>query len=101
LLLACLERRPATEIAALAASLPVPDDPETTYVAADHLAYCGQTTAALEMLTRAVQGGYCAVPAMESDRLLVRVRTMPGFAAVRALGIACRERFRVERARAP
>lgn len=101
LLLACLERRPAAEIAAFARKIRVEEDPELNYLSADHLAYCGQTTAALEMLRSAVQGGYCAVPAMDSDRLLASLRSAPEFAAIRALGLACQSRFLVERGGQP
>jgi serine/threonine protein kinase/TolB-like protein len=97
LLLACLERRPATEIAALARKVRVEEDPELNYLSAGHLAYCGQTTAALEMLQSAVQGGYCSFPAMDSDRLLASLRSAPEFPAIRALGAACQSRFLVER----
>jgi len=36
-------------------------DPEVNYFSAAHLAYAGQTDAALALLKRAVEDGYCAV----------------------------------------
>jgi len=69
------------------------DDVETNYFTAAHLAYCGQTSAALRLLQRAVEGNYCSFPAMDRDPMFVRLRQRPEFAAIRTAGVACRDRF--------
>ena len=68
-----------------------------THLSAAHLAYAGQTDAALALLKRAVEDGYCAVPAIDSDTMFAGVRGMAGFAEIRAAGMACQKEFRAER----
>lgn len=97
--LACLARRSAHEIRALAAGVRPSEDPEANYQFAGHLSYCGQTEAALTLLRRAVEGGYCSYPAIEKDSLLARVRGAPEFASIRSTALACREAFLAERTR--
>jgi hypothetical protein len=96
LLLACLERRPRSTIADLAATVQPVDDPETNYFAATHLAYCGETRAALTMLEQAIAGHYCSYPVLESDPFFRHLRAEPGFARVRQAGLACQRRFLAE-----
>jgi hypothetical protein len=99
-LLAYLQHRPLVEIAALAAKVEPVMDPEMNFFSAAHLSYTGQTEAALPMLKRAIEGGYCSYPAIESDSMFANVRAMPGFAEARSEGIACQTRFRAEQERA-
>jgi hypothetical protein len=96
-LLACLAHSPASEVAALAAAVKPDDDPETNYFAAAHLAYCGQTSAALQMLKRAIQRNYCSYPTIDSDPYFARVRGTAEFAAIRSAAIACQKSFLAER----
>ena len=93
MLLACLARKPSSEIAALAKSVRPFDDPELNYFAAAHLAYCDQAEAALDFLKRAIDGNYCSYPAIESDPLFASVRAVPQYGEIRAAGRACQERF--------
>jgi serine/threonine protein kinase len=93
LLLACAARRPASEIAALAAAVGSSDDPEINFFAAAHLAYCGQFEQALTVLRAAIQGKYCGYPAMESDPYFAKLRSTPGYAAVRDQARACARDF--------
>ena len=88
-LLAALEHRVPNQIAALARTVVPNEDPEVNYFSAAHLAYAGQTDAALTMLRTAIEGGYCAYPAIDADPLFASVRGMRGFAPVRSAGIAC------------
>jgi TolB-like protein len=99
-LLAYLQHRPGTEIAALAAKVQPVRDPEMNFFAAAHLSYAGQPDAALPLLQRAIDGGYCSVPAIDSDPMFAGVRGKSRFAAIRSAGIACQERFRAEQERA-
>lgn len=94
---ASLEHRTAPEIASMASDLKPAGDPEINYFSAAHLAYAGQTAAALEMLKRTIDGGYCSFPAAKSDPMLSSLRATPQFPTIEAAGMACQNRFRRER----
>jgi tetratricopeptide (TPR) repeat protein len=68
-------------------------DPENLYVDARVQAVCRQDAAALRMLRRAVEGGYCAYPILDSDPLLVHLRPTREFAEIRRLAAECQARF--------
>ena len=93
MLLACAAHKPGAEIANLAKRIEPEDDPETNYFAASHLAYCGQTAAALDMLRRTVQAHYCAYPAMDTDPMFASIRSMPEYAEIRSIGMSCQNNF--------
>lgn len=97
LMLACIQRKPAAEIRALAGAVQASDDPELNYISAGHLSYCGQTHAALEMLRRAIKGNYCSYPAIESDAFFMTVRASPQFGEVRAVAVQCQNNFLAQR----
>jgi DNA-binding winged helix-turn-helix (wHTH) protein/serine/threonine protein kinase len=99
MLQACAAHKPLAEIAALASAVQPQDDPEVNYFFASHLAYCGQSEAALQMLKRAIQGNYCSYPAMDSDPFFASVRAKPEFAAIRSAAIACQKDFLAEHQR--
>ena len=92
-LLAYLQHRPSAEIARLARAVHPDSDPEMNYFSAAHLAYAGEPDVALPLLKQAVDGGYCSYPAMDSDPLLARARSRPGFQEIRSAGMACRDAF--------
>jgi tetratricopeptide (TPR) repeat protein len=93
MVVACAQHAPAAEIARMAAAVIPSGDPEANYLFAANLAYCGQTTAALALLKRAVESNYCSYPAMDSDVFFAKVRDVPEFARVREQAIACQKRF--------
>ena len=99
MLRACAAHRPLPEIAALASTVQPQEDPEVDYFFASHLAYCGQSEAALRFLKLAIQGNYCSYPAMDSDPFFATVRAKPEFAEIRSAGIACQKDFLAERER--
>lgn len=99
MLLACAAHKPAAEIAALAKRIEPEDDPETNYFAASHLAYCAQTTAALQMLRRTAQANYCAYPAMDTDPMFASIRSLPEYAEIRSIGMSCQNSFLALRAK--
>ena len=68
-------------------------DPGPKYVLAAWDSFCGQSDFAFSELRQAISQNYCAYPEMETDPLLANVRGMPEFAEIRALGIACQQRF--------
>jgi hypothetical protein len=98
---AFLERRPAPEVTALARTVRPAEDPEINYFSAAHLAYCGQTEAALGLLREAIRGGYCSYPAMDSDPSFAVLRDRQEFAELRSSAIACQNDFVANRERAP
>jgi serine/threonine protein kinase/DNA-binding winged helix-turn-helix (wHTH) protein len=100
MLLACAAHKPAAEITTLAARIQPEDDPETNYFAASHLAYCGQTSAALAMLKRTVQANYCAYPAMDTDPMFASIRSLPEYEEIRSMGMSCQNSFLAGRAKA-
>ena len=99
-LLAYLKHRPAGEVAALAAKVTAVQDPEMNFFSAAHLGYAGHADAALPLLKRAIDGGYCSYPGIDSDPMFANLRAAPGFAEVRSAGVACQERFRADRVKA-
>jgi serine/threonine protein kinase len=101
LLLACAQRKAPVELRALADSLRPSEDPEMNYFSAAHLAYCGQSEAALEMLRRTVTANYCSYPAIDSDPFFASLRTAPEFADIRSAAMACHNRFLAGRALRP
>lgn len=68
-------------------------DPESVYVDARVQAVCRQDATALRMLQRAVEGGYCAYPIMDSDPLFARLRNASEFGPIRKLGMDCQAKF--------
>ncbi|MGH9941924.1 MAG: protein kinase domain-containing protein [Pyrinomonadaceae bacterium] len=100
-LLAYIQHQPAPEIRALAEAVQPSDDPETNYFSAAHLAYCGQSDAALEMLRRAIKGNYCSYPAIESDPFFTTLRARPEFTEIRSAAIACQNNFLAQRGQRP
>jgi DNA-binding winged helix-turn-helix (wHTH) protein/serine/threonine protein kinase len=93
MVVACAQHAPAADIARMAATVTPSGDPEANYLSAANLAYCGQTTAALALLKRAVEGNYCSYPAVDSDVFFAKLRGLPEFARVRAQAIACQNRY--------
>lgn len=97
MLLAFMQHKPASEVAALAGAVKSEDDPEVNYFSAAHLAYSGQTSAALDMLKRAIDGGYCSYPALDSDPFLASLRDKPEFREMRSAAMACQKTFLAQR----
>lgn len=98
LLMACVQHQPLAEIVSKSSAVQSSQDAEVNYFSASHLAYCGQTSAALQMLTRAIQGNYCSYPALDSDPLFATLRSQPEFAEIRSSAKACQNNFLAQRA---
>jgi serine/threonine protein kinase/tetratricopeptide (TPR) repeat protein len=97
MLFAFLRHRPEHEIVALARTVQPSPDPEVNYFSAAHLAYCGQTDAALAMLKQTIQRGYCTYPAIESDPMFTSLRGKPAFHEIRSAAMACQNEFLAQR----
>jgi serine/threonine protein kinase/DNA-binding winged helix-turn-helix (wHTH) protein len=100
-LLAYIQHKPLAEIRGLTEAVQASDDPETNYLSAAHLAYSGQTDAALEMLRRAIKGNYCSFPAIESDPFFTNLRAKPEFGEIRSAAIECQNKFLAQRGQRP
>ncbi|MGI9167835.1 MAG: hypothetical protein ACR2G5_15895 [Pyrinomonadaceae bacterium] len=101
ILWACIQQKSLPEIRALGEAAQVSDDPETNYLSAAHLAYCGQSDAALEMLTAAIKGNYCSYPAIDSDPFFTTLRAKPEFAEIRSAAMECQNNFLAQRSQRP
>ena len=97
-LIAFVKNRPADEVAALASAVQPSDDPETNFLSASHLVYTGQATAGLQMLRRAIDGGYCSYPVLDSDPFFASVRLSDEFKAIRTAAVKCQNDFLAARA---
>jgi DNA-binding winged helix-turn-helix (wHTH) protein/TolB-like protein len=89
MLLACARHEPESEIRMLASNVEIDDDPEVDYFFAGHLAFCGQSDAALRMLKVAIDRNYCSYPAMDKDPFFDGLRGNAQFQKLRQAGIAC------------
>ena len=69
-------------------------DPETPYAVAPILVYCGRSQEALRFVERAVDGSFCAYPALDLDPVWAPLRNEPEFHRIHAKARACHERFR-------
>jgi hypothetical protein len=97
ILIAALEHRSSPEIAALARQLQPSGDPEVNFFSAMHLAYAQQTGPALAMLRRAIEGGYCSYPVIDSDPFFASLRGKPGFQQIRSAAQRCQNDFLTQR----
>lgn len=93
MLLACARGASSTEIQSLVSKVEVDDDPEVDYMFAGHLAYCGQTAAALRMLKTAIDRHYCSFPTVDKDPFFYKLRTNFQFQKLRLAGQACHNDF--------
>jgi hypothetical protein len=93
----CLQHRPPTagRVAArqVRATSMADHDGFSKYLLAAWDSLCGQPALAFVELRRAISQNYCAYPQMETDPLLAKIRSMPEFAEIRSLGIACQQNF--------
>lgn len=69
-------------------------DGEQHYWFATWLAHCDSPEAALRLIASGIARGYCSYPLMDADPLLASAREPPGWADIRAAGVACHDAFR-------
>ena len=69
------------------------EDPEARYAVAPMLSYCGYPEAALTFLQQAVDGNFCAYPALDRDPVWAGLRNDPQFQRIRDDAIACHQQF--------
>ena len=68
-------------------------DPEAWYFVAQAMNACAQPAMALDLLSVAVEKGYCAVSAFEAERLFGNLSELEGWAEARARAVSCRDAF--------
>jgi eukaryotic-like serine/threonine-protein kinase len=97
LLIACMDNKPAAEIAKMAqqaeTDLLSEKDSELKYLQGTILAYCGQDEVALWFLRTAVAQNYCAYVALQTDPMLAKLRRNPEFQTVLSEGRKCQQKF--------
>jgi hypothetical protein len=91
---AVLGLRPASELDQLAekATARTPEgDPETEYIDASLFAFAGKKDAARHMIRIAIGQNFCALPALESDPLLSKLRPTPEFGSLLKAARSCQQ----------
>jgi serine/threonine protein kinase len=95
-------QRPAAELDALVLQdeqrLETIRDSEQRYYFALDLSFAGRAPVALRFLRSAVEHNFCGYPLMDNEPYLAALRRLPEYAAVRAEGLACQQRFLAHRA---
>ena len=95
---ACMDGKPTAETDKMAeqieASLLSEKDSELKYHQAGLLAYCGKKPIALRFLQKAVAENYCAYSGLQSDPLLVSLRSEPDFKTLVANAGGCQKKVK-------
>jgi hypothetical protein len=100
---ACLEERSPSDMARIvreteSSTLGEPD-PEPHYFNGASMAYCGQNESALRLLKSAIAKNYCSFTALQTDPLLVKLRSTPEFGPLLYAAKECQKKFLAERDR--
>ena len=74
-------------------------DPEPHYFNGATMAYCDQKESAVRLLKSAISKNYCSFTALQTDPLLVKLRSTPEFGALLAAAKECQKKFLEERDR--
>ena len=76
-------------------------DPEPHYFNGATMASCDQKESAVRLLKSAISKNYCAFTALQTDPLLVKLRSTPEFGPLLAAAKECQRKFLEERDRSP
>lgn len=95
---AFLENRPESEVARLAdeyvqLNARLLRDPESSFLDATLMSYCGLVERSLTLFRAAVRGGYCGYPNLETDPIVQNVRRSPEYPALLSEARARHEAF--------
>jgi serine/threonine protein kinase len=100
----CLKNPSAPEVASLGravlADRLTDPDPETRYIVAGDLLYCGQKDLAVQLLKSAIAGHYCAYAGLQNDSIWAKLRGTSEYAEVVAAAKQCQAGFLSERSQA-
>jgi len=102
LMAACLDNPSSQNAASLAravgAGILADPDPETHYVVAPDILFCGQKDLALRMVKSSIAGHYCPYTGLQNDSAWAKVRGTPEFAELLTAAKKCQEEFLAQRA---
>ena len=102
LMAACLDNPSSQNAASLAravgAGILADPDPETHYVVAPDILFCGQKDLALRMVKSSIAGHYCPYTGLQNDAVWAKLRGTPEFAELLSTAKKCREDFLAQRA---
>jgi len=102
LMAACLDNPSSQNAASLAravgAGILADPDPETHYVVAPDILFCGQKDLALRMVKSSIAGHYCPYTGLQNNAVWAKLRGTPEFAELLSTAKKCREDFLAQRA---
>jgi hypothetical protein len=98
---ACIDNLSSENTAKLtreaAAGILADPDPETHYVVAADVLFCGQKDLALHMIKTSIDGHYCAYTGLQNDSIWAKLRGTPEWAEFLAEAKKCQDDFIAER----
>jgi len=98
---ACLENPSSAAAATLtrqtAATMLAAPDPESRYVVAADVLFCGQNDLAMQLLKSSIAMHFCAYTGLQNDSVWAKLRGTPEFAEVLSAAKQCRDSFLSER----
>ncbi len=101
---ACIENPPPADVPSLAreavATRLADPDPETRYVVAADVLFCGQKDLAMQLLKSSIAGHYCAYTGLQNDSAWAPLRGTHEFAALLSAAKQCQDNFLAERSQA-
>lgn len=105
LMLACFDHPSSGDAIRLAqqgaAGVLADPDPETHYVVASDILFCGQKDLALQMIKSSIEGHYCAYEGLRNDSIWAKLRGTPEFAGLLAEAKKCQDDFMTQRSQPP
>ena len=100
---ACIQERPPSDMNRIVheaeSSILAERDPEPHYFHGAYMAYCDQKEFAIRLLKSAIAKNYCSFTALQTDPLLVRLRSTPEFGQLLSAAKECQKKFLEERDR--
>jgi serine/threonine protein kinase/TolB-like protein len=98
---ACLENPASADVPSLAreavATRLADPDPETRYVVAADVLFCGQKDLAMQLLKSSIAGHFCAYTGLQNDSAWAKLRGTPEFAELLSAAKKCQDNFLAER----
>jgi TolB-like protein/Tfp pilus assembly protein PilF len=100
---ACLQERPPSDMNRIVheaeSSILAEPDPEPRYFNGATMASCDQKESAVRLLKSAISKNYCSFTALQTDPLLVKLRSTPEFGQLLSAAKECQQKFLAERNR--
>jgi Tfp pilus assembly protein PilF len=100
---ACLQERPPSDMNRIVheaeSSILAEPDPEPHYFNGATMASCDQKESAVRLLKSAISKNYCSFTALQTDPLLVKLRSTPEFGPLLSAAKECQRKFLEERDR--